>query len=73
MVETINMAIKETSKLTAHLIAIIITNDANKINKWNVIKTKHIIRIKDNVIRHEYIIDNSISNKNISHKRWMIE
>ena len=38
MIKVISMAIKETSKLTAHLIAIIITNNANEINKWNVIK-----------------------------------
>ena len=45
MIKVISMAIKETSKLTAHLIAIIITNNANEINKWNVIKVKHIVTV----------------------------
>ena len=46
MIKVISIAIKETSKLTAHLIAMIITNDTNETNKWNVIRINHSVTMK---------------------------
>ena len=46
MVERINMAIKEISKVTAHLIAMTIKNNANKINKQNIVEMKYVVMMK---------------------------